>query len=64
MLLKDVRCEIYDLHAGSAFGEARIRGNAADRWFERFDVPPEELLAYKPKLLTEPKLTKKTILPG
>jgi hypothetical protein len=65
MLLKDVRCkETYDLHAGSAFGEPRIRGNAADRWFERFDVPPEELLEYKGDLLDEPKLTKETTLPG
>lgn len=65
MLLKDVRCkELYDLHGGSAFGEPRIRGAAADQWFARFDVPPEELLSFKTKLLDEPKLTKETTLPG
>ena len=65
MLLKDVRCkELYDLHGASAFGEPRIRGAAADKWFERFDVPPEELLRFKAKLLDEPKLTKETTLPG
>lgn len=65
MLLKDVRCnEMYDLHAASASGEPRIRGNAAAEWLARFDVPPNELLDYKAKLLTEPKLTKETTLPG
>ncbi|MES2318808.1 MAG: type VI immunity family protein [Pseudomonadota bacterium] len=65
MLLKDVRCkEMFDLHAGSASGEARIRGHAAAQWLARFDVPPEELLEYKAKLLDEPKLSKETTLPG
>lgn len=41
-----------------------MRGHAAAQWLARFDVPPEELLAYKAKLLTEPKLTKETTLPG
>lgn len=65
MLLKDVRCkELFDLHGGSASGEPRIRGAAADKWFARFDVPEEELLSFKAKLLDEPKLTKETTLPG
>lgn len=65
MLLKEVRCkELFDLHGGSAFGEPRIRGAAADKWFARFDVPPEELLDYKAKLLDEPKLDKETTLPA
>lgn len=64
MLLKDVRCEdMYDLHRGSASGEPRIRGHAAAQWLARFDVPPEELLSFKAKLLDEPKLTKETTLP-
>jgi hypothetical protein len=64
MLLKEVRCtELFDLHDASAHGEPRIRGAAADKWFERFDVPPEELLSFKAKLLDEPKLTKETTLP-
>ena len=65
MLLKDVRCKaMFDLHAGSKAGEPRIRGDAAARWLARFDVPPEELLSFKAKLLDEPKLTKETTLPG
>jgi hypothetical protein len=65
MLLKEVRStNMGSFHGGSAFGEPRIRGHAAARWMERFDVPPEELLEYKAKLLDEPKLTKETTLPG
>lgn len=65
MLLKGVRStNMGSFHSASAFGEARVRGAAAARWMERFDVPPDELLDYKAKLLTEPKLTKETTLPG
>jgi hypothetical protein len=65
MLLKDVRStNMGSFHGGSADGEPRIRGAAAARWMERFDVPPEELLSFKAKLLDEPKLTKETTLPG
>lgn len=65
MLLKDVRCkEMFDLHAGSKYGEPRIRGAAAAQWLARFDVPDEELLDYKAKLLDEPKLDQETTLPG
>ncbi|MEJ7806369.1 MAG: type VI immunity family protein [Telluria sp.] len=63
MLLKDVRStNMGSFHGGSASGEARIRGAAAARWMERFDVPREELLSVKAKLLDEPKLTKETTL--
>lgn len=65
MLFKEIRTpDIGSLHGNSAFGEPRIRGQAASRWLARFDVPPEELLAYKAKLLDEPKLTKETTLPN
>lgn len=65
MLLKDVRStNMGSFHGGSADGEARIRGAAAARWMERFDVPEDELLSYKAKLLDEPKLTKDTTLPN
>ena len=63
MLLKDVRTpEIGWLHSGSKDGEPRIIGWAAEQWLKRFDVPEEELLSYKAKLLKEPKLTKETTL--
>lgn len=64
MLLKEVRTpKIGHIHSGSADGEPRIRGKAAEDWLQRFDVPEEELLTYKAKLLNEPKLTKETALP-
>jgi len=65
MLLKDVRStNMGSLHGASASGEPRIRGAAAAQWLARFDVPPEELLNFKAKLLDEPKLTEETTLPG
>lgn len=65
MLLKEVRStNMGSFHGASAFGEPRIRGAAAARWMARFDVPPEELLSFKAKLLNEPKLSKETTLPG
>ena len=64
MLLKEVRTpEIGSLHQNSQNGEPRITGWAAEQWLKRFDVPEEELMSYKAKLLKEPKLTKKTTLP-
>ena len=64
MLLKEVRvAEIGSLHYGSKDGEPRLYGAAAEKWLERFDVPEEQLLAYKAKLLKEPKLTPETTLP-
>jgi hypothetical protein len=55
---------IDSLHQGSIDGEPRLAGAAAERWLTRFDVPDSELLAYKAKLLNEPKLTPETTLPG
>jgi Protein of unknown function (DUF3396) len=63
MVLKEVRmAEIGDLHYGSKDGEPRLTGVAAEDWLKRFDVPEDQLMAYKAKLLTEPQLTKETTL--
>lgn len=59
MLLQPVRAPAVRLHYASADGEARLLGQAAADWLARFDVPPEQLLDYKAKLLTEPKLIRK-----
>lgn len=65
MALKEVRL-IADLslHYASKDGEPRLTGLAAKEWLTRFDVPEEELMRYKTKLLNEPKLTKETTLQG
>lgn len=64
MALKDIRmAEIGGFHYGSKDGEPRLRGIAADEWLHRFDVPEDQLQAYKTKLLAEAKLTKETTLP-
>jgi hypothetical protein len=64
MLLKEVRTpKIGSLHLGSIDGEPRIVGSLAEDWLQRFDVPEEQLLEYKAKLLKEPKLTKESTLP-
>jgi hypothetical protein len=64
MLLKDVRMpEIEALHHNSKDGEPRITGWLAEQWLKRLDVPEDELLEYKAKLLKEPKLTKESTLP-
>jgi Protein of unknown function (DUF3396) len=63
-LLKQVRMpQIGSLHYGSKDGEPRLTGVAAEDWLKRFDVPEDLLMAYKAKLLDEPKLTKETTLP-
>lgn len=63
-LFKELRVpEIKSLHHGSKDGEPRIVGAAAEDWLKRFDIEDNELLAYKRKLLDEPKLTKETTLP-
>lgn len=65
MALKEVRLMAdLSLHYGSKDGEPRLTGLAAKEWLTRFDVPDEELMHYKTKLLNEPKLTKETTLPG
>jgi hypothetical protein len=63
MLFKQIRAPKISVHYASKNGEPRIIGWAAEQWLKRFDVPEEELLAYKAKLLDEPKLTKATTLP-
>jgi hypothetical protein len=63
-VLKKIRIvEIGSLHYGSKDGEPRLSAAPAERWLTRFDVPEDELLAYKAKLLKEPKLTAETTLP-
>ena len=63
MTLKDLRlADTFDLHYGSKDGEPRLTGLAAKEWFARFDVPEEDLIHYKAKLLGEPKLTDATVL--
>jgi hypothetical protein len=63
-LLKGLRATgIRNLHRSSQDGELRINGRAAEDWMQRFDVPESDLLAYKAKLLTEPKLSEETTLP-
>jgi len=60
-LLKEVRIpHIGDLHYGSKDGEPRIVGESAEQWLRRFYIADDELMAYKAKLLKEPKLTQAT----
>jgi hypothetical protein len=64
MLLKEVRvADIGNLHRVSQDGANRLTGKAAEEWLQRFDVPGDDLLAYKVKLLTESVLTKESTLP-
>jgi hypothetical protein len=63
MLFKLLRtADIGSLHHESKEDEPRLVGWAAQQWLQRFDVPDEELLAYKAKLLDEPKLINETSL--
>jgi len=65
MVLRKIRVpEIDSLHDFPNDGEPRLAGAAATRWLTRFDVPQSELLAYKAKLLGEPRLTPETTLPA
>jgi len=64
MTLRPLRVkEMGSLHYGSNDGEPRLTGLAAKEWFTRFDVADRDMMAYKTKLLSEPKLTKETTLP-
>lgn len=56
MLLQPVRAPAVRLHYASSESEPRLIGLAAEKWLRRFDVPPEQLMAYKAKLLNEPKI--------
>jgi hypothetical protein len=62
MLFKELRAPKVSLHYASKEGEPRLAGWGAEQWLQRFDVPEDEVLAYKAKLLDEPKLTKVTTL--
>jgi hypothetical protein len=56
MLLQPIRTPTVRLQYAAANNEPRLIGLAAEQWLTRFDVPPGELMAYKVKLLDEPKL--------
>lgn len=56
MLLKPVRTPSVRLHYASADSEPRLIGAAAEAWLTRFDVPSNELMTYKARLLDEPNL--------
>lgn len=63
MALKNVRlADNEDLHYGSKDGEPRLTGLAAKEWLRRFEIEEDELMRYKTKLLSEPKLTDATTL--
>ncbi len=56
MILQPIRTPTVRLQYAAANTEPRLIGLAAEQWLTRFDVPPGELMAYKVKLLDEPKL--------
>jgi hypothetical protein len=56
MLLLPIRMPKVRLHYASADSEPRLIGQAAAHWLTRLDVPADQLMAYKAKLLDEPKL--------
>jgi hypothetical protein len=56
MLLRPVRTPTVSLQFASAGSEPRLIGEAEEQWLARLDVPPDQLMAYKAKLLDEPKL--------
>lgn len=56
MLLQPIRTPRVRLHYASAESEPRLIGKSAARWLTRFDIPAEQLLAFKAQLLSEPKL--------
>ncbi|EPM70968.1 hypothetical protein A584_11237 [Pseudomonas syringae pv. theae ICMP 3923] len=62
-LFKAIRAPKVSLHNPSKNGEPRIIGWAAEQWLKRFDIEEDELMAYKARLLDEPRLTKATTLP-
>jgi hypothetical protein len=62
-MLKPCRAPKWSVHTGSVHGEPRIVGVSADEWLRRFDIDEGELMAYKRKLLREPKLTSASTLP-
>lgn len=64
MLFREVRAPKVSLHYASMEGEPRLIGWGAEQWLRRFDIDDGELMAYKAKLLDEPKLTKEATLPN
>lgn len=52
-----------DLHGPSHAGEPRLAGAAARQWLRRFEVPEDELMHYRAKLLDAPRLTPGSVLP-
>ena len=64
MLFKEVRALKISLHYASKNGEPRLIGWGAEQWLKRLDIEDHELMAYKSKLLDEPKLTEFTTLPN
>ena len=64
MLFKEFRTPTVSLHYASKNGEPRLIGWGAEQWLKRFDVPEEDLLHHKAKLLKEPKLNSASILPN
>ncbi len=56
MLLQPIRTPTVRLQYLGANSEPRLIGSAAEQWLKRFDIPPDQLLGYKAKLLDEPKL--------
>ncbi len=64
MLFRQVRAPSLSAHIASKQGEPRLVGWGAEQWLKRFDVSDDELMAYKAKLLGEPKLTAATTLPS
>ncbi|WP_374047065.1 type VI immunity family protein [Massilia sp. YIM B02443] len=57
MLLQRIRTPEVGLHYASANSESRLIGRAATEWLQRLDVPAEQIMAFKAKLLDEPRLT-------
>ncbi|MGK5034521.1 type VI immunity family protein [Janthinobacterium sp. LB3P118] len=57
LLLKPIRTTKTRMHFASGGIDPRLIGAAADEWMKRFDVEDDELMAYKAKLLDEPKFT-------
>ena len=62
MLFKELRSPKVSLHYASKNGEPRLIGWGAEQWCQRFDVPEDELMRYKAKLLDEPRVSKPTSL--
>ncbi|MCZ8433695.1 type VI immunity family protein [Achromobacter ruhlandii] len=63
--LKTLRSPTFWLHLiASAAGEPRLTGFKGQAWIERFDVPDEELLDVKARLLDTPRLDSTHTLDG